>query len=52
MDPDPARIAELEKRRDEAKTDTERQQAEHELERARMPVCAPYGAPPARRRTV
>ena len=52
IDPDPNEIARLEKQRDEAKTDPEKQQIEQELERARRPECAPYGAPPARRRIV
>src|SRR5687768_16838575 len=51
-DPNPDEIARLEKRRDEAQSDEEKQRIEQELERARMPVCAPYGAPPARRRIV
>jgi hypothetical protein len=52
IEPDPARITELEKQRDEAKTDEERKALEQKLQTAREPVCMPYGAPPARRRIV
>jgi hypothetical protein len=51
-DPDPKRIAELEKQRDEATTEEEKARIEQELQIARQPMCAPYGAPPARRRVV
>jgi hypothetical protein len=49
---DEARVKELEKQHAEATTDEERRALELQLEAARMPVCAPYGAPPARRRVV
>lgn len=52
VDPDPDEIARLEKQRDEAASEEERRAIEQELEGARMPVCMPYGAPPARRRVV
>ena len=52
VDPDPAEIERLEKRRAEAQTDEDKASIDQELERARMPVCMPYGAPPARRRVV
>jgi hypothetical protein len=51
-EPDPEQVKELEKKRDDAKTDEEKQAAQRELDEAKMPVCAPYGAPPARRRVV
>jgi hypothetical protein len=51
-EPDPVKIAELEKQRDEAQTDEEKRAIDEKLDRARMSVCAPYGAPPARRRIV
>lgn len=51
-DPTPEGIAAAQKKVDEAKTDEERAAAQRELERVRTPVCAPYGAPPARRRVV
>lgn len=49
---DPQRVAELEKARDDAKTDEEKAAIERDLQEARTPICAPYGAPPARRRVV
>jgi hypothetical protein len=51
-DPDPKRIEDLEKRKAEATSDEEKQAIDEELQRARMPVCMPYGAPPVRRRHV
>ena len=51
-DPDPAQVAAAQKKVDEAKTDEERAAAEQELQRVNQPMCAPYGAPPARRRVV
>lgn len=50
--PDPAKVEELEKKKADAQTDEEKAQIEQELAEARQPVCAPYGAPPARRRVV
>jgi len=50
--PDPNEIARAQKKVDEAKTDEEKQAAEQELRQAQMPMCAPYGAPPSRRRVV
>jgi hypothetical protein len=52
VDPDPAQIEALEKQKAEAQTDEEKAKLEQDLERARQPMCAPYGAPPARRRVV
>lgn len=49
---DQQRVDEAQKKLDEAKTDEDKQAAQHELDDARIPVCAPYGAPPARRRVV
>ena len=49
---DQQRVDEAQKKVDEAKTDDEKQAAQRELDEARVPVCAPYGAPPARRRVV
>ena len=46
------RVNEAQKKVDAAKTPEEKQAAENELAEARQPVCAPYGAPPARRRVV
>jgi hypothetical protein len=51
-DPDPAQVAAAQKKVDEAKTDQEREAAQQELQRVNQPMCAPYGAPPARRRIV
>jgi len=51
-DPDPAQVAAAQKKVDEAKTDEEREAAQQELQRVNQPMCAPYGAPPARRRVV
>ena len=51
-EPDPEKVKELEKKRDDAKTEEEKQAAQRELDEAKTPVCAPYGAPPARRRVV
>jgi hypothetical protein len=51
-DPDPAQVAAAQKKVDEAKTDQERDAAQQELQRVNQPMCAPYGAPPARRRVV
>jgi hypothetical protein len=51
-DPDPNEVARAQKKVDEAKTDGEKQAAEQELQRVSMPMCAPYGAPPSRRRVV
>jgi hypothetical protein len=51
-DPDPAQVAAAQKKVDEAKTDEERSAAQQELQRVNQPMCAPYGAPPARRRIV
>lgn len=45
-------VAAAQKKVDEAKTDEERAAAQQELQRVSTPVCAPYGAPPARRRIV
>lgn len=52
IDPDQAEIARLEKARAEATTDEDKRALDQEFERAKTPVCMPYGAPPARRRTV
>lgn len=51
-DPDPAEIAALEKKKEDAQTGEEKASIDQQLEVARQPVCAPYGAPPARRRVV
>ena len=51
-EPKPDDVAAAQKKVDEAKTDEERAAAEQELQRVSTPVCAPYGAPPARRRVV
>ncbi|MCX5741356.1 MAG: hypothetical protein NT062_02525 [Proteobacteria bacterium] len=51
-DPDPAEIARLEKQRQEAATEDDKRALDAELQRAKMPVCMPYGAPTARRRVV
>src|SRR6187551_3794003 len=48
-DPDPAEVAEAQKQVDEAKTAEEKQAAEAHLAKVNQSVCAPYGAPPARR---
>jgi hypothetical protein len=47
-----ARKAENEKLPDSYEKEQEQRNLEEQLNRARMPVCAPYGAPPARRRIV
>ena len=59
MDPDQDKIKELEARKaevdkqpDSEEKEQQERQLEEELNRARVPVCAPYGAPPARRRIV
>lgn len=52
IDPDKDKIAELEKRKAEAKSEDEKQAIDEELQRARQPVCMPYGAPPRRKRVV
>jgi hypothetical protein len=49
---DQNRVDEAQKKVDEAKTDDEKKAAQQELDDARTPICAPYGAPPARRRVV
>jgi hypothetical protein len=49
---DPAKVTELEKQLAEAKTDEEKREIQNQLNEARAPICAPYGAPPARRRVV
>jgi hypothetical protein len=51
-EPDPARVAEAQKKLAAAKTPDEKQRAQQELWGAQMPICAPYGAPPARRRVL
>ncbi len=52
IDPDPAKIEELEKRKAAAETDEDKAIIERQLQEARQPMCAPYGAPPSRRRVV
>ena len=52
VEPNPERIKAAEQKLADAKTDDEKQQAQNELDQARQPMCAPYGAPPARRRIV
>jgi hypothetical protein len=49
--PDQAEIDRLEKAKAEA-PEEEKASIEADLERARQPVCMPYGAPPSRRRVV
>ena len=58
-DPDPKRIADLEKQKaevdkqpDSPEKQQEEQNLDEQLREARMPQCMPYGAPPARRRVV
>jgi hypothetical protein len=51
-EPNPAEIERLEKQREEATTDEEKHALDEQIERAKQPMCAPYGAPPARRRVV
>jgi hypothetical protein len=50
--PDQAHVEELKQRRAQAQTEDEKRALDQEIERAQMPVCMPYGAPPARRRIV
>lgn len=50
--PDAEEIAALEKKKEEAATDDEKMAIDRDLQKARQPMCAPYGAPPARRRVV
>ena len=50
--PDQAEIDRLEKQRQQAQTEAEKRELDDQIERAKMPVCMPYGAPPARRRVV
>lgn len=52
VEPDRDEIARLEKAEAAAKTEEEKQALDQELQRARQPVCMPYGAPPQRRRVV
>ena len=52
VEPNPERVKAAEQKLADAKTDEEKQQAQQELDRANQVVCAPYGAPPARRRVV
>ena len=51
-DPNPEDVKRFEQKLADAKTEEEKQQAQRDLDEARQPVCAPYGAPPARRRIV
>jgi hypothetical protein len=50
-EPDPAEIERLEKAKADA-SEEDKPAIEQQLQEARQPVCAPYGAPPARRRIV
>ncbi len=51
-DPDPAELQRLEAKKQAAETEEQKREIEHQIEQAKMPVCMPYGAPPARRRQV
>jgi hypothetical protein len=50
--PDEERARDLEKQQEAAKTEAEKARLQQDIDEARMGVCAPYGAPPRRRRVV
>ncbi len=52
LPPDEERAANLEKQKEASKNEIEKERLQRDIDEARHGACAPYGAPPRRRRVV